>query len=418
MLTDLAFGLAERGSAVTVIASRLRYDGPNALLPPHETKNGVQIERIWTSRFGRAGLALRAVDYLTFHLSAGWALARMARRGDIIIAMTDPPALSILAAIVAWMRGANVVNWLQDIFPEVAEALHVGGRLSSRLFAPIRFLRDVSLRCADMNVAIGTLMASRLLRLGVKPEHICVLPNWADTDAIEPVPAAKNHLRDDWSLFGKFVVAYSGNLGRAHDIETLLRAIALTASRPNDEPEIQWLFIGGGIQYEQLKLETAKLGSDAIAFRPYQPRESLSESLSVADVHIVSLKPELEGLIVPSKFYGIAAAGRPTLFIGSPSGEIARLLARHGCGATIAPGDTAAFVKILSTMARNPHLCRRMGERARAMCETEFSKNRAIASWHELFERLLSNRKQIAGDFDPDRPVEKIQQDDETIVLG
>ncbi len=395
MLTDLAFGLVERGVTVSVITSRLHYDDATASLPARETVRGVHVERIWTSRFGRAGLILRSIDYLTFYFSAAWTLARLAHRGDIIVAMTDPPAFSILASFVAWARGASSINWLQDVFPEVAEALQLAGRHSAYLFRPLRIMRDISLRRASMNVAIGSLMAERLLQSGVEPGRITVIPNWADTAAIRPMPPSENRLRSDWGLSEKFVVAYSGNLGRAHGIETLLEAIA-TSGQMAGGPEIHWLFIGGGVGFEQLRNATDELGLTNITFRPYQPREQLAESLSVADVHVVLLKPELEGLIVPSKFYGIAAAGRPIVFAGALNGEIARLIKQFGCGVALASGNGSGLSEAVATLARDPKRCRQLGERARTMCEANFSKELAITAWNDLLERLSVPKPRIA----------------------
>ncbi len=387
MLSDLAFGLAERGVAVSVITSRLHYDDPTANLPACETVKGVGIERIWTSRFGRAGLMSRLLDYLTFYASAAWTLARLARRGDIVIAMTDPPALSILVSVVAWLRGAVFINWLQDVFPEVAEALQLAGKRSSVLLAPLRLARDISLRRASMNVAIGSSMAERLSQSGVKQSRIAVIPNWADTRAIQPVAPRTNRLRSEWGLSEKFVVVYSGNLGRAHGIEELLEAMTATSAGAG-ESQIHWLFIGGGVGFEQLKRKAEQQGISNLTFRPYQPREALSQSLSVADVHLVLLKPELEGLIVPSKFYGIAAAGRPIAFVGAAGGEIARIIKQYECGESVSSGDGGGLAQTLAHMARTPERCSAMGARAREMCEQHFSKEGAIGAWARLIEQI------------------------------
>ena len=388
MLSDLAFGLAEKSLEIIIITSRLRYDDPKASLPRRETANGVRIERIWTSRFGRDRLFFRAIDYLTFYLSVARALAGTARRGDVIVAMTDPPAISVVAAFVARWRGARIINWLQDVFPEVAEALDVTTGPTSILFSALRRLRNISLHWADMNVAIGELMARRVEALGVSSDRIVVLPNWADTDAIRPISAEINSLRREWNLTSKFVVAYSGNLGRAHDIETLLEAITVTNERARGDDRIHWLFVGGGALYKCLQRETRQRGCANASFYPYQPRERLAESLSVADIHIVSLKPSLEGLIVPSKFYGIAAAGRPALFIGCPNGEISRLINQFGCGAVIAMSDAEALAKTVRLLARDRKACTAMGERAREMCGDNFSKKQAISTWYRLINSV------------------------------
>jgi glycosyltransferase involved in cell wall biosynthesis len=386
MLSDLAFGLAERGMVVTVITSRLRYDAPERALPARETIARVEVRRLWTSCFGRSHLILRSVDYATFYVAALWALLGIARRGDVVIAMTDPPMLSVVAGPIAKLRGAWRITWLQDIFPEVAESLGVGGKLGRALFPALRWLRNNSLRSADVNVAIGELMAERLVHLGVKRVKIRVVANWADCDGVAPVAGEANPLRSAWGLAGTFVVGYSGNLGRAHDIETMLSAIARIerdAARP-PATQIRWLIIGGGNLFDDMKREAAHRNLTSLTFHPYQPRKRLSESLSAADVHIVALRPELEGLIVPSKFYGVAAAGRPTLFIGDRDGEISRLISRHACGTTIASGDGVALADAVTAMARDPEGCRAMGRRARTACETFYSKTSAIDAWQHL----------------------------------
>lgn len=413
MLSDLAFGLAEGGAQVTVITSRLCYDDSHKKLAPQESIAGVDIRRVWTTRFGRSRLNLRAIDYLTFHISTVWTLLRIAARGDIVIAMTDPPMLSIIAAPIARLRGAHLVNWLQDLFPEVAEALYAGGKLSGALFRCLRNLRNLSLRYADMNVSIGELMAERLLNAGVPSPKICVLPNWADCQALGPIARIDNPLRAEWDLADHFVVGYSGNLGRAHEFETLLAAIQMI-ERDNvrlEGPSVRWLFIGGGHAFECVKEEVANRGLRSVVFRPYQPRHLLSQSLSVADVHIVTLRPELEGLIVPSKFYGIAAVGRPVLFIGARGGEIDRLTKRHSCGVSIANGDAATLADAVRDLARDPRRLLKMGECARWSCENLYTKSLAIDAWMRML-RTISDTTRV---HDPKRSAPDINSGESEI---
>src|SRR5262245_29970313 len=370
MLSDLAFALAERGQAVCVITSRQRYDAPTDRLPARETVKGVSVHRLWTSRFGRANLVGRAVDYATFYAAAAWRLWRLSRPGDVVIAKTDPPMLSLIAAPVCRLRGARLINWLQDIFPETAEALGVGGRTAKVLYRVLRWFRDRSVKAAHTNVVLGEGMAERVCGLGITPERVRVIANWADGSAIEPIEREANALRAAWGFGDAFVVGYSGNLGRAHDIETLLEAMGSvedavgrggtmpsTPSAPTS-PDVRWRFIGSGALFEPLKAKVARRGLTSVHFEPYRPRALLAQSLSAADVHLVSLRPELEGLIVPSKFYGICAAGRPTLFIGDDDGEVARLIRRHECGRSIAAGDGARLAETILRLAADPAACR------------------------------------------------------------
>lgn len=392
MLSDLAFGLARRGWRVRVLTSRQRYDDPGARLPAHEVIDGVEVVRLATTRFGRAGLPGRAVDYLTFYLSAAWTLLRSVRAGDIVVAKTDPPLLSILTSPIARLHRAHAVNWLQDLFPEIAAGVGLGGgRAAGLLFATLARLRDASLRGAACNVVLGDRMSRLVLDRGVPEDAIRIVHNWADGARITPVVPEHNRLRREWDLDGRFVVGYSGNLGRAHEFATMLAAIEATAAAA---VPVTWLFIGGGSAFVELEAKVRALGLAHVMFKPYQPRERLAESLSAADVHLVSLRPELEGLIVPSKYYGIAAAGRPTIFIGDSDGEIARIVSRADAGLTVAPGDGAALARAVLDLAADPVRAAGMGRRARADFDEHFDVERAIASWTAVLESAARQHDQ------------------------
>lgn len=380
LLGDVAFSLAEQPADVQVhvITSRMHYAQAAAALAGKQTERGVRITRIWTSRFGRANLVGRAVDYATFYISAAWRLFQLAQPGDIVVVKTDPPLLSIVLAPVARWRRAHLVNWLQDIYPEVATVL--GMRAAS--LPMLHRLRNRSLARAAANVVLGEVMAGRVEALGAPRERIVAVPNWADGRLVVPVAREINTLRRAWGLEGKFVVAYSGNLGRAHDRETMLGAIAEVERQGLGN--ISWIFIGGGAQFQALQREVAERALQSVHFRPYQPRETLAESLGVGDVHLVSLRPELEGLIVPSKIYGILAAGRPAIFLGAQDGELARLIATEQCGATIGQGDAAGLARLVAAWAADRPLVERMGANARSALAARYDLPHAIARWRRL----------------------------------
>ena len=394
ILSDLAFALGARGLQVKVITSRLRYDDTDNLLPPHEIVDGVEIFRVWTSRWGRDRLFGRIVDYASFYIAAAWRLWRVARRSDIIVAKTDPPLVSVVAALIALIRKAKLINWQQDIFPEVAEALSVGGDIGRPIFALLRFPRNWSLHFAKHNVVVGERMATTLRQLGVRPETVRIIPNWSDGKRITPIDASQNLLRSEWGLDGAFVVAYAGNLGRAHEIETLLGA--MQALNQNDlpfleaVPPIKFLFIGGGALRSTLEDEVKRRKLSNVLFRGYQPRNQLAATLSAADVHLVSLNPKLEGLIVPSKIYAIAAAGRPAIFIGHPSGEVAQILKEIDCGFTVASPNARQLQYRILQLAGSPQLSAIMGARARAAFEQRWNKDIGVRSWERLLSEVSS----------------------------
>src|SRR5208283_2559576 len=243
MLTDLAVELVACGMEVSVVTSRLRYDGPGEPLQARETLDGVSVFRVRTSAFGRSTLAGRAIDYASFYFAAAGRLFALLQPGDVVVAMTDPPLISIPVGWVGRVSGARSVNWLQDIFPEVAAALGmaVSRGVSGRM---LTWLRNGSLRKAMVNVVLGTLMRERVAALGVDPRMINVIPNWTDGEAVRPVPRGANPLRAEWGLDSRFVVGYSGNMGRAHEFQTIVDA----ATALQGEQEIVFLFIGAGVQ--------------------------------------------------------------------------------------------------------------------------------------------------------------------------
>jgi colanic acid biosynthesis glycosyl transferase WcaI len=383
MLSDLAFHLATRHHDVHVVTSRQLYDDPGAILPAAENIRGVTVHRVRTSRFGRNALAGRTIDYASFHFTAADRLIRLARPNDIIIAKTDPPLVSVTAAGAARLRGARLVNWVQDLFPEVAERLGVLSRDGASA-GVLRRARDIGLRQAAANVAIGTRMARRLEAVTNGAGKVCTIGNWANDDAVSPVPAAQNRLRRDWDLEGRFIVGYSGNLGRAHECETLLGA----AERLRGQSDIVFLFIGGGHRLDGVRAGFAERKLESLRVRPYQPWAGLGNVLSLPDVHWVSLRPELEGLIVPSKFYGICAAGRPVIMVGDTEGEIGSIVDDAGCGMAVAGGDDAGFASAVLRLRDDCALREAMGLRARRLLDNRFRRSKALRLWQDLIGEL------------------------------
>lgn len=333
LLGDLAEHLAGEGHEVSVITSRLRYEG-GEMLAASETIKGVRVRRVWTTRFGRGGLIGRAIDYLTFYISAFVAMLGESRRGAVLIAKTDPPLISVPAGLACRLRGMRLVNWCQDLFPEIAAALGIRwarGWAGSLL----RGLRNRSLRQAHLNVVLNEAMAQRLRAEGVSPDRIRIIANWADA-SLCPVPRETNALRAEWGYgLQTFVMGYSGNLGRAHMPSAIAALVRASAGIEN----LAWLFIGGGAGLESLKVQLTGLPN--VAFRPYQPLSRLSESLSVPDAHLISLDPGCEGLIMPSKLYGVLAVGRPVLALASPAGGLTGEVVRHEAGIAIDPAADA-----------------------------------------------------------------------------
>lgn len=386
ILSDLAADLAAHGHDVTVIAGRAVYGEERGLLARRETIAGVKVLRVATPA-RRRGMAGRVAAYLLYLLFAPVAAWRLARPGTVIVVKTDPPLLSVPVALVARARGAVLIPWLQDLYPEVAVAYGLGianGPLGRLLSA----MRDRSLRRAARVVAIGTLMAERIARRGVARARIAVIPNWSNDAGVVPLPTHAPALRRAWDIApDAFVLAYSGNLGRAHEYDTLLDA----ATRLRERADIVFLFIGGGHMSDRLADEVRARGLTSFRFAPYQPRAALSESLSLGDAHWLSLRPAFEGLIVPSKVFGICAAGRAVLAVCALDGEVARLVVPAGAGLAVEPGDDAALAEMIAALAADPARTAAMGRAARAMLDGGYTRAHALARWRDLLAAVCGD---------------------------
>jgi len=389
LLSDLTFDLASRGQEIHVITGCQLYGNPHASLLQDESIRGVQVYRVRTSRFGRAKLWGRFVDYLTFYMGATWRLVQLIQPGDVVVAKTDPPMMSVCAAWAARIKQGVLVNWVQDLFPEVATVMDVNGL---RWTAPmLKYVRNQSLRLGRSNVVLGELMAERLRKEGIPSDQITIIENWADGDAIRPIDKDDNPLVREWQLEGKFVLGYSGNMGHVHEFQTIIDAAEKLKSVDN----IVFVFVGDGIAQRWLALETARRGLANVRFLPYQPAERLPWSLSVPDIHFVSLRPSLEGLIVPSKFYGIAAAGRPIIHIGDSNGEIARVLAREQCGWSFRIGEVDALAMRIRQLSLRRQEVAEAGLRARRTFDQQYSRHQALSDWRVVLASAATGSSSV-----------------------
>ena len=379
MLTDLAEALARSGIEVEVLCSRQLYGDASASLPPTEVLRGVRIRRLATTRFGRDSLVGRAVDYATFYLCAGASMLVRLRRRDVLVVKTDPPLLSLVGWVAARCKGARLINWLQDLYPEVATRLALSP-LPRPVEAMLRVARDRSLATARVNVVLGIRMREYLIGRGIAAARISISENWADEDRLHPLAASRSELRARLGLGNCFVAAYSGNLGRAHDSTTILEA----ACALEGDSSIVFLMVGGGAGMRALEMQVRARGLTNFRFSPYQSREALSDSLAAGDVHLVSLRPELEGLIVPSKLYGILAVGRPVVFIGDPAGEVAAVVATKDVGISVRSGDAPGLCQALRALRDDEERRISMGTRAREVFEERYTLAAAVARWREV----------------------------------
>jgi len=345
-----------------------------------ETHGAISIIRTWGTRLPKRRLPLRFLNLGTYYMLAGLAALRV-KRPDIVIAETDPPLLGALGAMLKRRWNCRLVYNVRDLYPDIAIA---NGALKNRvLLGLLERANRISYRDADCVIVLGEDMRQRLLAKGVPPEKIALVPDWVDCRKIRPIQSSPFRSQ----LGESFVVMYSGNLGLSQQLETVLDA----AAHLRDDSRIKFLLVGDGARKAWLVERARKLGLTNIEFLPYRPKEELAESLSAADLHLVPLLPGAAGCIVPSKIYGILAAGRPFVAIMEESAEIARLARQNSIGFVVNPGDAEGLSRVIRESAGKRAELLAMGARARRLAEECFDRQVATRRFADVLNSVMSD---------------------------
>ena len=382
---DLARDLVAHGHEVSAIASRSIYGRKGAALDGFEVVDGIRIHRVGRSLFGKAGIAARIADFGLFYVSALWKSLTLPAH-DVVICFTTPPFIAALGPILRWFKGSRCVYWVMDLYPDLPIACGVMKRDS----IATRFFERINRRClrtADADVVLGRCMADLVRSKGTPEEKIELIGVWSDQEEVKPIPRSENEFRREWGIGDRTLVMYSGNFGIGHDVATFLDA----AKRLRDDDRIRFAFVGGGKKKPEVEAYIAEHGlEDTCIIAPYQPRERLDELLSAADLHLVSLLEGVEGIMVPSKLFGILAAGRPALYIGSPDSEISKVVVENDCGRSVRQGDVDGLVAAIEGYAGDPAGREAAGDRARKALVDEHGARHRLAAWRSLLERVVS----------------------------
>jgi len=372
LLTDLAEALAARSVSVIVVTTG------TSKMPAAETHRGVAIVRLSQRQLYPASLWRRMRDCEQFRRGVRAWLEGNLEKEDILVSLTDPPLIGVTVTKMARRKGARMIHWVQDIFPEIAANV-----FGIPLLNLLRASRDQAWRGASLCVTPGEAMRDFIVARGVPQARTIAIPNWAPV-GLAPVSAetvaawkARHQLAD------KFVVMYSGNLGRAHDFNW---CVPLAETFRND-PRIVFAFVGMGPRLATLEAAVAEAGLANVHFLPPAPRADLAALLSAGDVHVVSIRAGCETLVFPSKLAGISAVGRPTLVIGPTGSEPTRLVTTAGWGRGFSPTDITGMNALLRDWMDHRSMLHALSERALAASpQTQF--NLALSAWEQI---LLAN---------------------------
>jgi colanic acid biosynthesis glycosyl transferase WcaI len=388
VLSDLCERLAAAGHDVHVLCSRRRYDEgdahPTTPLPRRERIARVTVERVGGTALGKRRLVGQLVDFASFHALATARVLTAARRFDVIVTLTTPPLIGLAGLLAQSLTGVRHVCWVMNLHPDCE--IEMG--LLDRRGLPARLLAALAarpMRRADATVALGRCMADRIAAAGVPPERVAVIPLWAHGVSGGPTAPRESAFRTACGLDHKFVVMYAGNAG----VEYSFDEICAAALRLRDDPRFAFVFIGGGRRTPEIDRFRRDHVLSNVHLHPYLPREQLKDALAAADVHLASLRPELAGVSVPCKLYGVMAVGRPVLFIGPASCATAETIRQHRCGRVLPPGDVDGLVRSLRELADDAPLRETMGEAGRRAFEVTYNADRGARQWQRLLEGLI-----------------------------
>jgi len=382
-VSDLCQGLAERGWQVKAKPCNRSCRDEAQTYPPTDHWAGVSIRRVKRPRFPQSSHLGRILNILW--MLAAWSLESLRTPApDALIIGTDP-VLSVLVAIV-WRTlrpKTAIIHWCFDLYPEAAFA----DGLLQRNSLPGRVLRSLMRRaygCCDLIADIGSCMRDQLELYGSRARHITLVP-WALEEPQEPVPVSE---QERSTVFGstQLGLMYSGSYGRAHTCSDLL-----TLSRSLLHTDAMLAFSVRGNRVQNLK-NSITAGDANVRFVPFADPDKLQERLSAADVHVVSLREQWTGTVVPSKFFGALAIGRPVLFFGSRQSSVARIIEEHGVGWVWDPDDKSRCTGHLLNLASNVDNRASLSRHCHSVYHQHFSKTRILDQWDQELRTTLQRR--------------------------
>ena len=366
LTADACAELVRRGHDVRVLTINRGYDDPSVCYPSRETRDGVKITRLSFSSFGKRSSLMRLLSGFAFTVQSA-IRGVLGPRVDTVVVSSHPPMAPLAGLAVARLKRADLVYWIMDLNPDQAVALgHFAP--SSLPVKGMNWMQRAALSRAREVIVLDRFMADRVRAKGSDVKHLTVVPPWPLRAEVREIPRDENAFRRRHGFGNRIVVMYSGNHGPSHPLTTLLSA----ARELRDDPRFVFAFVGGGVG----KKDVDEIAGGSIVSLPYQPFDTLHESLSAADVHAVTMGDDVVGINHPSKIYDALAAGRPILFVGPEHCHISDIFAEHRVGWHVRHGDVGGLRRVLEEIAAlRPDELSAMGRRAAEAVRTSFSSS-------------------------------------------
>ena len=373
LLQELAEYLAESGMKVRVVCGKNgRRD-----LPSRENLNGVEIVRLPNLRDG-ANFQVKLMSYASFLFFLGFFLAFKTRKNQRVMVLSTPPLIAILPVFLKPFKNFFIVHNIQDVYPDLLRLLGRNEH-NSLLFRISRAMNQYILKRVDRIVLIGQSLLDQLNNhYRIDMHKVRIVENWGlkELTALEEeIPAQPCPLR----------VLYTGNMGRAHRFETILE----TAERLQPEGGIEFVISGGGYNYTRFKEAVAAKGLGNIRFQPYVPLEELPNLIRKADLCLLVGSRDSAGLILPSKFYGYAACGKPMIYITSGRDDLVAHIEKGRMGFVVPEGDAEKLAEILAGLVKDRKRLAGLSKKVRDYHQAHLSRKLRLESYLNLFKERV-----------------------------
>ncbi len=383
LIEELAHKLKQELNPIEVFASQPSYAFESDKSPCWEHYDALTIRRSQASRFWPKRIRGKAASGFIFFVRAFINLLKHHQRRELVLLTTAPPFLPFLGYLLSRVCKIQYICLLYDLYPDIAINLNVisPNHWVSKLWENCNYL---TWNQAAAIIVLSDTMKERVTqKQPLLASKIAVIPSWVDPCLIKPIEKHQNWFAKQHNLVKPFTVLYSGNMGRCHDMETLLNAILLLREHP-----IQFVFIGSGAKRASLLSEVEHLNLKNCLFLPYQPREVLPFSLTACDLSIVSISQGMEGLVVPSKLYSALAVGRPIAAICESHSYLNGLIEQAQCGATFLNGDSQGLANFIEKLSLDPQLCIDLGKSGRSHCLMNYTIDEVFKNYLKLFQSL------------------------------
>lgn len=389
LIEELAIQLGKLGITVKVFTGQPGYAFKKDSAPLKERLDKLLIRRSRTARLWNSRIRGKTINGVLFCVRSGLHLLKAAGRGDILLITTAPPFLQVLGYLANRCFGTPYICLIYDLYPDVAVELKVVAA-KNWLVQSWDWLNKKIWSQAQGIVVLSSTMQERVqAKCPEVKDKISVIHNWANPNWIVPLAKEDNWFAQKHGLVDKFTVMYSGNMGRCHEMDTIM-----SAAKQLEHEDIQFVFIGGGAKHQICVKQVSELNLPNCRFLPYQEKHVLPHSLTACDLALVSISSGMEGLVAPSKLYGILAAGRPVAAICEPHSYLKSLLTEANCGATFNNGDGIGLAKFIRRLAQNRELATNMGTAGRQYLESNFTPEIIALEYSKLLSKAAIGQKQ------------------------